>query len=408
LSWPFAFDENGARLLVGNKHIKVRNMQDDHLKTRRSRMIVPSEPTLGIEEETLLAEAVARGDAAARERLIVANVGLAAKIALQWEGRGMDRDDLIAEATCGLISAVDHFVPGLGARFGTYAAFWIKQSLRRAVEEAASMIVVPSTMVKLVQKWKRATRKLGDALGRAPSSEEIAESLGLSPPQAQRVMAAMTAGVKLASTITGKGTRLTVLDSVPDERETEPPPDRQGPDLREILHKRLDELTGRERLVLTLRYGLEGGYPRSLDEISAKMRISRHLVKLLQVGAEEKLRAPRPTRKRRGKTRPVPEGLSVLPPEHGALTGPVLERQEHRHVTGHAENHLGEVAGDLADVPAGSRTISAALKCNQAPHEKKEQDGHDLPNFTEHAAQTHKGSLSGDRTDPGRSAIAAK
>src|SRR5262249_14536208 len=152
------------------------------------------------EDERRLAAAVARGDAGAREQMIMKNMVLARKIALQWVGNGIDTDDLISEATCGLIRAVDQFHRSRGVPFGTYASYMIKQSLGRAME-SSGLIALPTYARQLVNMWKRGARTLAATLGRTPTSEEIAESLGFNRTQARVVAMATTVSVKLASTV---------------------------------------------------------------------------------------------------------------------------------------------------------------------------------------------------------------
>ena len=282
-------------------------MQLDRLKAGKSRSSRKTKRTLSEKEEHSLAEAIAKGDMVARDRMIVANLGLAVEMAQRWKGRGLDADDLVSEATCGLIRAVDQFDPGRGVRFCTFASYWIKQSLWRAVEDSGTLIPLSAHTWGLVRQWKRAAGKLAGDIGRKPTSSEIAESLGFSSSQARRVVTAITTGVKLASTIAANGSRLSPLETYRNEDV----PTSEVDILEDfaVLRKRFQCLDDRERMVLSLRYGLDGNAPQSLARISDIFGTSRHFVKLIQLNAERKLRASGPIPARAGsEQRPVNGG----------------------------------------------------------------------------------------------------
>lgn len=290
--------------MLGQNHNLVRNMKRKQLKARESEMTTSAEGILTAEEERLLAEAIKNGDAVARERMIMSHRGFAVKLARRWKGRGLDRGDLISEAMCGLIRAVDQFDLGRGVRFSTFASFWIRQSLARAVEESGHLIVLPTHMWRLIRKWKLAVRELTAALGRVPTTDEIAESVGLTRAQASNVVSAMTIGVKLASTVIGDGSNRSPLEKCSDEQarceEQEKLEEPEGPDEGEILRQRLKRLDIHERLVLALRYGLDGKRPCSLERLGASVGVNRHVVKAIQLRAEEKLRdGPNPRARRK-------------------------------------------------------------------------------------------------------------
>jgi RNA polymerase sigma factor (sigma-70 family) len=250
------------------------------------------------EEERSLAAAVASGDTAARERMIMECMDLAARIAHRWRGRGLDEEDLLSEATCGLIRAVDQFDPSRGIGFRTYASYCIRQSLSSAVEVSGGLIVLPAHTWKLVRLWKRGARALTTALGRTPTSEEIAESLGFSHYHVHIVAMAMTVSVKLASTIAGEGSTLSPLEksTIEESRWTEPSESLE----RRVLRQRFKRLNRRESLVLTLRYGLNDNLPHSIDELVGVLGVSRHTIRMIVLRAEQKLRAgPNPRLRRR-------------------------------------------------------------------------------------------------------------
>jgi RNA polymerase sigma factor (sigma-70 family) len=273
-------------------------------KTCDSKTATTPEDILSAEEERSLVKAIARGDAGARERMIVTHERLAIKIATQWKGRGVDHADLISEAMCGLIRAVDQFDPYRGVRFSTCAAVWIKQSLARAVENSSSLIVLPPSMWKLIRQWKRAARTLGNTMGRAPTTEEIADSLGFTRSMARNVTTAMTVGVKLASTIVGEGTTLALLETVWNQRVAwDGPEEPDEPPERKILLRLLNRLGRDERFVLIHRYGLNGERQRSCAQLGRIMGRTRRAVRAIQARAEKKLRAA-PVRRSRRKRAP--------------------------------------------------------------------------------------------------------
>jgi RNA polymerase primary sigma factor len=289
--------------VLGQYQNLVPNMNSKQSKTREPEAATSPEGLPSLDEERSLAAAIKNGDAVARERLIMSHRRFARKIAYRWKGRGLDPADLISEAMVGLIRAVDQFDASRGVRFRTCAAFWIRQSLSRAVEDASHLIVLPTHLWKLIRKWKRATRALTAALGRAPTRDEIAKTIGLTRRQASTVVTAMTIGVKLASTVIGEGNLMSPLETFLGEQalfeEQEKEEEPQGPDEREVLRQRLSRLEVHERLVLALRYGLDGKRPHTFESIGAKFGISRHTVKAIQVRAEEKLRdGPNPRARR--------------------------------------------------------------------------------------------------------------
>jgi RNA polymerase sigma factor (sigma-70 family) len=241
------------------------------------------------DEESSLFEAIAKGDTGARERVILAHLPLAAKLARKWRGRGLELEDLVSEATCGLIRAVDRFDPTREMSFRTFASVCIKQSVSTAVEESGNLLALPTHTWKLVRRWKRGVRALTTALGRTPTTEEIAESLNFGHGQTRCVTAALTVGVKLASTILGDGCMLEPLEN----RYGEDAPWQKPVESAEnkILRQRLKRLSSRERLVLSLRYGLDGNRCHSLEDVADVLEVSKAAIKAIQFGAEQKLRA---------------------------------------------------------------------------------------------------------------------
>jgi RNA polymerase primary sigma factor len=276
--------------VFGQNEQLVRNMKRKQ-QTIRDSEATPIESPLTAQEERSLAEAAALGDSVARERLIMESMELARRVAQKWKGRGLEPEDLLSEATFGLIRAVDEFDPSRGMSFRMYASYCMRQTLARAVEETGSFIVLPAHAWRLIREWKRGTRLLAASIGRTPTQEEIAESLGFTPRQTRTVTTALTVGVKLASTVIGEGCDLALLEAGSNDQN----PWRALADPAEwkILQERLDRLKHLERLVLTLRYGLDGNRPHGFQSIAAIVRLSLFKVKQIQSVAERKLRTGR-------------------------------------------------------------------------------------------------------------------
>lgn len=246
---------------------------------------------LTAEEERELARLVARGDEAAKARLVRANLRLVVKIARAFEGRGIDTDDLIGEGNLGLIRAAERYDPEFGTRFGTYAGYWIKESIRRALLNTGAVIRLPAHMSTLLRKWKRCERGLARSLGRAPLRDEVAEELGLTPVQRDMAdRAELSTHLRLvdwagdAGSHTRDGGDSTPVSSDAPEAALETEEERQG------LRARLDRLDPRERQVIISRFGLDGNDPLTLSELGRRLGVTRETVRKIEARAVQKLR----------------------------------------------------------------------------------------------------------------------
>lgn len=249
---------------------------------------IRDEALLTAAEECTLAEAIARGDKDARSRMIQANLRLVVKIARDYVGRGMILEDLIGEGNLGLIRAAEEFQPRFGTRFSTYAAYWIKQSIRHVLINTTSTIRLPAHMVGLLTKWRRSERALCRELGRTPSFNEVAAQLKLSETQKFLLAKALQARqLKLESTIAFATDWRNVLGS--SDRDESPHALLEMDDEWEILRARLECLDARERTILVLRYGLEGETPLTLKEIGRRLGVTREWVRKIEVRAVRKL-----------------------------------------------------------------------------------------------------------------------
>jgi RNA polymerase primary sigma factor len=249
---------------------------------------IRDESLLTAAEECALADAIARGDADARTRMIQANLRLVVKIANEYSGRGVILEDLIGEGNIGLIRAVEQFEPRFGTRFSTYASYWIKQSIRKALLNTTSMIRLPAHIVGLMNKWRRAERALARERGFTPSFNDVASFLGLSKTQSTLVFKAHRArGVKLESCVAADAGRWSPVEAM----DPCPPPDTvmENNDERHRLLQRLATLDGRERTILMLRYGLDEDEPMTLKQIGQRLGVTREWVRKIEVGAVRKL-----------------------------------------------------------------------------------------------------------------------
>jgi RNA polymerase primary sigma factor len=232
------------------------------------------QPLLSADEELALARAVAAGDEAARDRLIGANLGLVVVIAKDYVGRGLGLDDLVGEGNLGLVRAADRFDRGVGARFATYASHWIRQAIRRALSETTATVRLPSYMVKLVGRWRRAERRLAAELGRPPAEAEIAERLGPGERQLERVREALR--IRRAEPAGPMEFR---------DRGRTPEELAGAADERRMLRLRLDRLDDRGRDIVAARYGLGDVAPMQLHEIGRRWGVTREWARKLELRA---------------------------------------------------------------------------------------------------------------------------
>lgn len=250
---------------------------------------INSTPLLSAEQERELAERVALGDPYARDHMVKANLRLVVNIARGYIGKGLSLEDLIEEGNLGLMRAVEGFDGGLQTRFSTYASFWIKQSIRRAVMNNGKPIRLPAYMVSLLSKWKRATNVLTDRLGRAPTFDEVGKALRLSKKKIGIVTKALQVN-NLTPHPDGAETEHSVLDDIlMDDRSKAPEVQLiESDDLERIL-VRLDQLEEREATVIRMRFGLEPYSPLTLREVGENLGLTRERVRQLENSALMKL-----------------------------------------------------------------------------------------------------------------------
>ena len=245
-------------------------------------------PLLTAEEECDLARRIAQGEEEARQHLISANLRLVVSIAKNYVNRGLAFSDLIAEGNIGLMKAVERFDPDAECRFSTYATWWIKQAIRRAITNTVKTVRIPAYMVETIAAWKNAESDLTAQLGHQPTIEEIAEAIDLSPNNRtviKRVINATRTATQPVSL-----DLLCSLNEVIEDRTT-PRPDQQFFDdyERRKLRELLDLISDREATVLRLRYGLDDNTPMTLEEIGERLGLTRERIRQIENEALNKL-----------------------------------------------------------------------------------------------------------------------
>jgi RNA polymerase primary sigma factor len=244
-------------------------------------------PLLNAAEEVALARRVERGDAAAKEQMINANLRLVVSIAKRYRGLGVPFLDLIQEGTLGLNRAVEKFDWRRGYKFSTYAHWWIRQAVERAIANQAKTIRIPTHIGERQQKLARAARTLAPALGREPSLEELAEASGLPLGHVRQARGCAEASVSLNQRL-GPDSDTEFADSLADPAAADPVEEAERSLLRQTVQRRLERLPQRERLIVERRFGLQGE-PQSLETVGRELGLTRERVRQLQVRALKQL-----------------------------------------------------------------------------------------------------------------------
>jgi RNA polymerase primary sigma factor len=260
-------------------------------KRASERLAQPSDLTP--EEISKLRAEDARGRAS-RRRLIEANLRLVVSVARKYAGRGISLLDLIQEGNFGLLRAVDRFDYRKGHRFSTYATWWIRQAITRAIADQSRTIRLPVHMVEAVGRLTQVSHRLQQRLGREPLADEIAEEMNISPDKVRQIVGASQQTVSLEMPI-GEEEDASLGDIIEDRNTIAPADAASQQILKEEVIDMLDGLTARERRVIELRYGLEDGYNRTLAELGDELGVSRERVRQIEAEALTKLRASKET-----------------------------------------------------------------------------------------------------------------
>lgn len=248
-------------------------------------------PLLSADEEVELAKKIAQGDKEAKQKLIDSNLRLVVSIAKRYAGHGTSLLDLIQEGNLGLMKAADKFDYTMGNKFSTYATWWIRQSITRALADQSRTIRVPVHMNENIGKYRRTVKELTQKLDRDPTREEVAEAMHISPEQVDKIWEYSQEAVSLDTPV-GDENDANLGDFVKDDEAEDPERSAETEGMKEAINNALDTLTDREREVLELRFGLKDGRSRTLEEVGKQFGVTRERIRQIESKALRKLKHP--------------------------------------------------------------------------------------------------------------------
>lgn len=247
-------------------------------------------PLLTREEEVKLARRIKKGDQAARQHMIKANLRLVVKIAHDYANLGLPLLDLISEGNIGLMKAVERFDPKKGGKLSTYAAWWIKQSIKRALANQSKTIRLPVHLVDKIARMRRISTQLAEEFGREPTDEELGEELGISASKVAQLRTAAIRPASLDATVGGDDDSVSLGDLIGDESATDPHQLLSDKNLKGSVSDLLHVLDDRELKIITARFGLDGKREMTLEEVGKKFKVTRERIRQLQNIALRKLK----------------------------------------------------------------------------------------------------------------------
>jgi RNA polymerase primary sigma factor len=286
--------EDGEEVITEDQHY-LDDIADDSVRLYLRE--IGKIPLLSAEEELALAKRVVAGDKEAKDKMAEANMRLVVSIAKRYVGRGLDLLDLIQEGNTGLLRAVEKFDPDKGFKFSTYATWWIRQAITRAIADQARTIRIPVHMVETINKLLRTQRRLTQELNREPTNEEIANAMEIEVDKVEHIMKIKQDISSLDASIRDDEEESVLADFIEDEDTISPEESATNQLLKEQVKEMLAALTEREQKIIKLRFGLEDGKQHTLEEVGQEFSVTRERIRQIEAKALAKLRKHKDARK---------------------------------------------------------------------------------------------------------------